>query len=96
MNHSEFWDNEEFDFFKTLSDSDKLLYIYDLFLGDFDTEYKMDGRLEYGDGDFDFDRPPSRQRSESLFRRQQELFNAMNMDFNGNGNVAGGNKQHNK
>ena len=36
------------------------------------------------DGDFDFDRPPSRQRSESLIRRQQELFNAMNMDFNDN------------
>ena len=36
------------------------------------------------DGDFDFDRPPSRQRSESLIRRQQELFIAMNMDFNDN------------
>ena len=41
-------------------------------------------RCEEDDGDFDFDRPPSRQRSESLFRRQQELFNAMNMDFNDN------------
>ena len=41
-------------------------------------------RCEEDDGDFDFNRPPSRQRSESLFRRQQELFNAMNMDFNGN------------
>ena len=41
-------------------------------------------RCEEDDGDFDFNRPPSRQRSESLFRRQQELFNAMNMDFNDN------------
>ena len=48
MNQSEFWDDEEFDFFNTLSDNDKLLYIYDLFLGDFDAEYEMDGRLEYG------------------------------------------------
>ena len=48
MNHNEFWDDDEFDFFKTLSDNDKLLYIYDLFLGDFDDEYEMDGRLEYG------------------------------------------------
>jgi len=47
MNQSEFWDDEEFDFFNTLSDNDKLLYIYDLFLGDFDAEYEMDGRLEY-------------------------------------------------
>ena len=55
MSDNQFWDDEEFDFFNTLSDNDKLLYIYDLFLGDFDAEYKMDGRLEYGDGDFDFD-----------------------------------------
>tara|TARA_R110001583_G_scaffold163250_1_gene315386 strand:- start:475 stop:882 length:408 start_codon:yes stop_codon:yes gene_type:complete len=48
MNHNEFWDDDEFDFFNTLSDNDKLLYIYDLFLGDFDAEYEMDGRLEYG------------------------------------------------
>ena len=48
MNHSEFWDDDEFDFFNTLSDNDKLLYIYDLFLGDIDAEYEMDGRLEYG------------------------------------------------
>ena len=48
MNHNEFWDDDEFDFFNTLSDNDKLLYIYDLFLGDFDAEYDMDGRLEYG------------------------------------------------
>ena len=47
MNESEFWDDEEFDFFNTLSDNDKLLYIYDLFLGEFDAEYEMDGRLEY-------------------------------------------------
>ena len=29
-----YWDDEEYEFFKSLDDNDKLLYIYDLFIND--------------------------------------------------------------
>ena len=33
------WDEEEFDFYKTLEDEDKLMYIYDLCLGEFESDF---------------------------------------------------------
>jgi hypothetical protein len=33
------WDESEFNFFKTLEDEDKLMYIYDLCLGEFGEEF---------------------------------------------------------
>lgn len=38
MNWAGLWDADEFNFFKTLEDEDKLMYIYDLCLGEFDEE----------------------------------------------------------
>ena len=31
----EYWDENEFNFFETLEDEDKLLYLYDLMIGEF-------------------------------------------------------------
>ena len=39
MSNDEYWDAGEFGFFNTLEDEDKLLYLYDLMLGDFVHEY---------------------------------------------------------
>tara|TARA_Y100000389_G_C17136903_1_gene352987 strand:- start:54 stop:500 length:447 start_codon:yes stop_codon:yes gene_type:complete len=36
------WDESEFNFFRTLEDEDKLMYIYDLCLGEFGEEYLSD------------------------------------------------------
>ena len=33
------WDETEFDFYKTLEDEDKLMYIYDLCLGEFESDF---------------------------------------------------------
>jgi len=53
MANSEYWDESEFNFFSTLEDVDKLLYIYDLMIGEFVYEYEgNDGSLEF---DFDFE-----------------------------------------
>lgn len=52
MGNSEYWDESEFNFFSTLEDVDKLLYIYDLMIGEFVYEY------EGKDGSFDFDFEP--------------------------------------
>jgi len=38
MDWAGYWDESEFNFFKTLEDEDKLMYIYDLCLGDFESE----------------------------------------------------------
>ena len=35
MSESTYWDESEFDFFQTLEDEDKLLYLYDLMVGEF-------------------------------------------------------------
>ena len=35
MTESTYWDKSEFNFFETLEDDDKLLYLYDLMIGDF-------------------------------------------------------------
>ena len=48
MINTDFWDEYEYNFFINLEDADKLLYIYDLMIGDF--------RSEYFDGDnFDYE-----------------------------------------
>ncbi len=40
MANSEYWDEGEFNFFSSLDDVDKLMYLYDLMVGDFVHEYK--------------------------------------------------------
>lgn len=47
MGDTEFWDDYEFNFFMDLEDEDKLLYIYDLMIGDFTSEYFGDERFEF-------------------------------------------------
>jgi hypothetical protein len=47
MNDTEFWDDYEFNFFMDLEDEDKLLYIYDLMIGDFTSEYFGDDQFEF-------------------------------------------------
>jgi len=42
MDWAGYWDESEFNFFKTLEDDDKLMYIYDLCLGEFDAEWISD------------------------------------------------------
>lgn len=39
MANSEYWDGSEFNFFSSLDDVDKLMYLYDLMVGDFVHEY---------------------------------------------------------
>ena len=39
MANSEYWDEGEFNFFSSLDDVDKLMYLYDLMVGDFVHEY---------------------------------------------------------
>ena len=39
MHDNEYWDEGEFNFFNTLEDVDKLLYVYDLMVGEFVHEY---------------------------------------------------------
>jgi|TARA_R110000796_G_scaffold26122_5_gene72797 hypothetical protein len=51
MDDNDYWDEVEYNFFNTLDDVDKLMYMYDLMLGDFQDDY-------YGiddDSDFEFD-----------------------------------------
>jgi hypothetical protein len=52
MEHSmvrgEYWDKDEYNFFMDLEDEDKLLYIYDLMIGDFKDDY-------YGESDVEFE-----------------------------------------
>ena len=47
MTNYDYWDNEEFEFFSTLSDDDKLLYIYDLMISEFTDEFELDYKAEY-------------------------------------------------
>lgn len=39
MEWAGYWDESEFNFFKSLEDEDKLMYIYDLCLGEFQVDY---------------------------------------------------------
>ena len=39
MEWAGYWDESEFNFFKTLEDDDKLMYIYDLCLGEFHPDF---------------------------------------------------------
>jgi hypothetical protein len=39
MVREEFWDDYEYNFFMELDDEDKLMYLYDLMIGDFKDEY---------------------------------------------------------
>jgi len=51
MDDNNYWDNVEYNFFNTLDDADKLMYVYDLMLGDFQDDYNgLDD-----DNDFDFE-----------------------------------------
>ena len=43
----EFWDEYEFNFFMDLDDEDKLLYIYDLMIGDFQDEYLGETEIDF-------------------------------------------------
>lgn len=54
MINYDYWDNDEFKFFNTLSDNDKLLYIYDLMISEFTDDYEFDYKAEY-DADVDND-----------------------------------------
>lgn len=49
MQSNEFWDESEYTFFCKLTDNDKLLYIYDLFIGEFLDDYM--GNIEYSEDD---------------------------------------------
>lgn len=43
MANSDYWDESEFNFFSSLEDVDKLLYLYDLMIGEFAYEYEGNG-----------------------------------------------------
>ena len=45
MIESTYWDKSEFNFFETLEDDDKLLYLYDLMIGDFSHQIKLNNCL---------------------------------------------------
>ena len=53
MVREEYWDEIEYNFFKDLDDEDKLLYLYDLMIGDFKDEYYGEDEIEFNfeDGD---------------------------------------------
>lgn len=52
---NEYWDVSEFKFFNTLEDEDKLLYLYDLFVGDFTNEFFSLAEDDDIDFESDFD-----------------------------------------
>jgi len=53
MSNDEYWDESEFGFFETLEDEDKLLYLYDLMIGDFVHEYVGNGIDDVFEIDFE-------------------------------------------
>ena len=55
MSNDEYWDESEFGFFETLEDEDKLLYLYDLMIGDFVHEYVGNGIEDVFEIDFEED-----------------------------------------
>ena len=67
MANSEYWDESEFNFFSTLEDVDKLLYIYDLMIGEFVYEYEGNG------GSFEFDFEPEDELEENRIDVRMEF-----------------------
>jgi hypothetical protein len=61
MVREEYWDEYEYNFFKDLDDEDKLLYLYDLMIGDFKDEYYGEDEIE-----FDFEEDDNEIRHEVL------------------------------
>jgi len=61
MVREEYWDEIEYNFFKDLDDEDKLLYLYDLMIGDFKDEYYGEDEIE-----FDFEEEDDEIRHEVL------------------------------
>ena len=61
MVREEYWDEIEYNFFKDLDDEDKLLYLYDLMIGDFKDEYYGEDEIE-----FDFEEDDDEIRHEVL------------------------------
>ena len=51
----DYWDESEFKFYNTLHDEDKLLYLYDLFLGDFTSDVLSISESNEIDFDFELD-----------------------------------------
>ena len=47
MAGTEYWDESEFNFFSSLEDEDKLLYVYDLMIGEFAYEYEGVDTFEF-------------------------------------------------
>ena len=61
MVREEYWDEIEYNFFEDLDDEDKLLYLYDLMIGDFKDEYYGEDEIE-----FDFEEDDDEIRHEVL------------------------------
>ena len=58
MFDAEYWDESEFNFFNILEDEDKLLYIYDLMVGEFVHEYNRDDESINNIFEIEFDEEP--------------------------------------
>ncbi len=58
MFDAEYWDESEFNFFNILEDEDKLLYIYDLMVGEFVHEYNRDDEVVNDIFEIEFDEEP--------------------------------------
>ncbi len=58
MFDAEYWDESEFNFFNILEDADKLLYIYDLMVGEFVHEYNSGGESINDIFEIEFDEEP--------------------------------------
>ena len=61
MVREDYWDASEYNFFIELDDEDKLLYLYDLMIGDFKDEYYGEDEIE-----FDFEEDDDEIRHEVL------------------------------
>jgi hypothetical protein len=58
MFDAEYWDESEFNFFNILEDNDKLLYIYDLMVGEFVHEYNRGDESINDIFEIEFDEEP--------------------------------------
>lgn len=58
MFDAEYWDESEFNFFNILEDADKLLYIYDLMVGEFVHEYNRGDESINDIFEIEFDEEP--------------------------------------
>jgi len=61
MANSDYWDEGEFNFFSSLEDVDKLLYLYDLMIGEFAYEYEGKGG-DYFEFELEDDMPEPKER----------------------------------